>query len=228
VDASGAQYLQRFLEGLGLQFVNAEVTAAGGTDHLEEVAFADGSTLPADVLLVATGIRSNVQLARDARLEVEHAIVVDDRMRTSAPDVFAAGDVAEFEGRVHGLWPTAVEQGRIAGTNAVDGDERYRDTVVPATILKIRGVDLTSVGRFESGGESDTVLAEEDVINGRYRKLVISDGKLVGAVLIGYPDEAQTIVEAVKEQWEVGTDGRLLGEDRNPPDTVETPFRKVA
>jgi NAD(P)H-nitrite reductase large subunit/ferredoxin len=227
VDTVGAQYLQRYLEGLGMQFVDAEVTALGAKEQLEEVVLSDGRRLPADVLLVATGVRSNVELARRAGIDVQHAIVVDDHMRTSAPDVFAAGDVAEFEGRVHGLWPTAVEQGRIAGVNAAGGNEQYRDAVVPATILKVRGADLTSVGRFETADENDVVVADEDRSGGRYRKLVVSDGRLVGAILIGYPAEAPMIVEAVKQRREVNAE-RLRNGDWDAVATAPTPVRKVA
>ena len=90
-------------------------------------------------------------------------------------------------------------------------------------------MDLTSVGRFEPQDERDTVVAEEDAVGGRYRKLVVSDGKLVGAILVGHSAEAQAIVEAVKEQREVSaSDGRLLGGDWSLPAVTETPVRKVA
>jgi hypothetical protein len=106
---------------------------------------------------------------------------------------------------VYGLWPTAVEQGRIAGLNSVGGDEFYRDTVVPATILKVTGADLSSVGQFELGGDDVTVIVEEDPTAGRYRKLVVSGGEAVGAILIGYPAEAQAIVDAVRERRQLAS-----------------------
>ena len=133
---------------------------------------------------------------------MQRGVVVDDAMRTSDPFVFAAGDVAEHRGLVSGLWPTAVEQGRIAAVNAVGGDERYAATP-PATILKVTGVDLTSVGRFEEE-DGDEVVALEEPAESRYRKLVVRDGRAVGGILVGHPLEAPALTAAVQEGRDVG------------------------
>ena len=97
---------------------------------------------------LAAGIAPNTELARDAGLRVNRGVLVDERMRTERPAILAAGDVAEHAGRVHGLWPVAVEQAEVAADNAVGGDKAYRGSV-PFTMLKVVGVELTSVGRFE-------------------------------------------------------------------------------
>ncbi|MBA2360365.1 MAG: FAD-dependent oxidoreductase, partial [Actinobacteria bacterium] len=99
-----------------------------------------------DLFLVSAGIRSNVEIAQEAGLEVGRGIVVDDELRTSAPAILAAGDAAEHRGTVSGFWPAAVDQGRIAGINAVGGHERYEGSL-PVTMLKVTGVDLMSAGR---------------------------------------------------------------------------------
>jgi nitrite reductase (NADH) large subunit len=118
-------------------------------------------------------------------------------MRTNDPAIFAAGDAAEHDGAVLGLWPAAVEQAKVAAVNATGGRERY-DRFVPATQLKVTGVDLMSVGRFEPEAGEQVVVLEEPA-EGRYRKLVVgADGSIVGAVLLGYPVEAAGVVEAAK------------------------------
>ena len=104
-------------------------------------------------------------------------------MRTEDPHILACGDVAEHAGRIHGLWPVAVEQAEVAADNAVGGDKAYKGSI-PFTMLKVVGVELTSVGRFEEQ-EGDEVVALEEP-GGKYRKLVIEDGRIVGAILLGY------------------------------------------
>ncbi len=118
------------------------------------------------------------------------------------PAIFAAGDVAEFNGQTLGLWPVAVSQAETAAANAVaslnTAPATYKE-IVPITMLKVVGVDLTSIGRIETqdGDESEIVLA--DPAQNRYRKLIIGNGKVVGAILLGYPDLAPAIAEISKQ-----------------------------
>lgn len=197
LDERGSAFVRSFLEGLGLAVtLQAEAVAVRGTGRVEEVLLKDGQTLPAELFLVCTGVRANVELARAAQLEVGRGVVVDDRMRTSDPAIFAAGDVAEFDGKIWGLWPMAVEQGRIAALNALGGDEPYVEAP-PVTMLKVTGADLLSAGRFEPE-EGDEVVALEDAADHRYRKLVLRDGAIVGAILFGYPLEAPGVAAAMK------------------------------
>ncbi len=207
LDERGAQYLGRFLEGLGIEILEpAEVARVEGSAAVTSVRLIDGTELPCDLLVVSTGIAPNIDVAREAGLVVRRGIVVDDEMRTNDPSIFAAGDAAEHDEMVLGLWPAAVEQAKVAATNATGGHLRY-DRFIPATQLKVTGVDLMSVGRFEPEAGDQVVMLEE-ASEGRYRKLVIApDGSIAGAVLLGYPVEAAGIVEAAKEGRQV--DGLL-------------------
>lgn len=176
-------------------------TSKPGAGRLREVRLRDGRALPADLFLVAAGITPLVELARESGIEVGRGVVVDDELRTSDPDVFAVGDVAEHEGRIYGLWPAAVEQGEVAAENALGGHRAYHGTV-PVTMLKVVGVDLLSVGRFQAGA-GDTVIALEDPEAHSYRKLVIAGGRVVGAILIARQEDAPHVTAAVKEGREV-------------------------
>ena len=153
LDARASEFLRRYLEGLGMSIVTgAETAAALGDERLSEVLLRDGRALPADMLLVCAGITPNTELAADAGLEVEPRRArrrPDDARATAA--IFAAGDVAEHRGRVHGLWPAAVEQAEVAACGALGEEKAYRGTV-PVTILKVVGIELTSIGRFEPEG----------------------------------------------------------------------------
>ena len=202
LDETGAAYLRSYLEGLGFEFaIPAEVARVHADDRVRRVELADGTELACDLLLVSAGIVPNDELPREAGLDVGRGVVVDDAMRTSDPHVFAAGDVAEHRGVVSGLWPTAVEQGRVAALSALGLTAVY-EAVPPATLLKVTGVDLTSVGRFEEE-EGDEVVVSEDAAEARYRKLVVRDGRAVGGILLGYPLEAAGLTAIVQERRDV-------------------------
>jgi NADPH-dependent 2,4-dienoyl-CoA reductase/sulfur reductase-like enzyme/ferredoxin len=202
LDDRASEYLRRYLEGLGISIVTrAETAAALGDERLSEVLLRDGRALPADLLLVCAGITPNVELAREAGLSVERGVLVDDAMRTDDARIFAAGDVAEHRGQVHGLWPAAVEQAEVAARVALGEDAAYRGTV-PVTILKVVGIELTSMGRFvEEPGDEAIVL--EDEAASHYRKLVIVDGRIAGAILLGSAGDASPVVTAVKRGYDV-------------------------
>jgi NADPH-dependent 2,4-dienoyl-CoA reductase/sulfur reductase-like enzyme len=200
LDEAAAQLLRRYLEGLGISFMVAtEIRRVARSDdgHLY-VRLGSGIELPADLFIVAAGIVPNVALARACGIATRRGVVVDDHMRTSVPNVYAAGDVAEFEGRLPGLWPVAAEQGEVAAVNATSGNRAYREPV-PFTILKVVGADVASVGRIEPAGDSDQVIVQEDAAEYRYRKLVVDrDGRLAGAILIGHPTLMSGVTGAVK------------------------------
>lgn len=199
LDERGSHFLRQYLEGLGMDIVTqAELDGVHGERRVEEAILKDGRTLPCDLILVTAGITPNVALAKELGLEIDRGIVVDDHMRTALPDVYAVGDAAQFNGKVHGLWPVAVEQAKIAAINAAGGDEIYRE-IIPVTALKVVGVDLTSIGRFEAVGDEEIVIALEDTASHLYRKLVISNGKAVGAILLGYPTLAPSVTGVIKQ-----------------------------
>jgi NADPH-dependent 2,4-dienoyl-CoA reductase/sulfur reductase-like enzyme/ferredoxin len=202
LDDTGAALLQAYLERLGIRvLLKAQTAGVEGVARVQSIILADGYRLPCDLFLVCAGVHSNNDLAREAGLEVDRGVVVDDHLRTSDPDIFAAGDIAEFQGIIQGLWPTAVDQAKVAAINAVGGDVTYAPSA-PVTMLKVVGVDLTSIGRIETGpGDEVIALADEDL--NRYRKLVISDGKIAGAILLGHPLVVPGVTVAVEDGRDV-------------------------
>ncbi len=189
LDPLAARLLERRIRALGIQVLCGErteaVTATG-------VALADGTELDADLVVFATGIRPEVGLGRDAGLEVDRGILVDDNLRTSAPGVWAVGECAEHRGTVYGLWAPVLEQARAAGA-AIAGRPNAFHGAVPATTLKVAGIDLFCAG---AAAEPDP-LAEEvialDSRRERYRKLVLRDGALAGATLLGDVGDARRL-----------------------------------
>lgn len=205
LDEAAGQMLRRYLEGLGISFqVSTEIRRVARSDdgHLY-VRLSSGIELPADLFLVAAGIAPNVALAQACGIATRRGVVVDDHLRTNAPNVFAVGDVAEFEGRIPGLWPVAAEQGEVAAVNATGGNRTYREPMA-FTILKVVGADVASAGRFNPADEGDQVIVQEDAADYQYRKLVVDrSGRLAGAILIGHPALMSSATDAVKAQRDV-------------------------
>ncbi|MFN8490657.1 MAG: FAD-dependent oxidoreductase [Caldilineaceae bacterium] len=215
LDARGAEFLRSYLEELGIHILmEAEVVGVQdqrqvdepSSGRVQQITLKDGRPLACDLLLVAAGIRSEIELARSVGLAVGQGVIVDAQMRTSDPNIFAAGDVAEFDGKTYGLWPVAVSQAEVAANNAVAGPNApislYTE-MPPVTMLKVVGVDLTSMGRIEPQNAAEQVIVFEEEATHRYRKLIIAGGKIVGAILLGYPQEAPGVAEAVKQQMDV-------------------------
>ncbi len=200
LDARAGALLGEHLAGLGIEVVtDASLAEITGTDRVEAVSLEGGAALAADLVVMAAGVRPNVELAAAAGLEVERGVVVDDHLRTSDPAIYAVGDVAEHAGRVYGLWPAAVDQARVAATNLVAEGEptaAYAGTV-PATMLKVVGVDVASYGRVDPE-EGDEVVVLDLPAERRYVRLLVNGGRAVGAVLYGAPDLAAEVAAAVK------------------------------
>jgi NAD(P)H-nitrite reductase large subunit len=133
-------------------------------------------------------------------------VTVDDRMATSVPGVFAAGDVAEHGGMTLGLWPVAAKQGEVAAVNALGGDATLTADV-PATILKGVGLDLFSIGRYEAQPGDEIIADEEaDPRSPSYRRLIVADGRAVGAIVLGtYPEVVALVTAAVKKRKPVSS-----------------------
>ena len=184
----------------------ARVAEIAGDEAVRAVCLEDGDELPAEAVILATGVRPNSFLARQCGLEVHSGVVVDDHMRTSAPGVFAAGDVAEHRGVVYGLWPAAIAQGRVAGINAAGGEAAFPG-MPPATQLKVLDVDLFSIGEFQpSDGASRVIERHTDEA---YVRLVCRDGTVIGANLFGDVALARTIRQAIERRTQLADLGEL-------------------
>jgi NAD(P)H-nitrite reductase large subunit len=198
VDERGGRLLLGYLSGLGIGVLTeAEATRVEtGSAGVTAALLRDGRTLPCEVFVACVGMRPSVELATAAGIKVERGILVDDRMQTSVPHVYAAGDAAEHAERVYGQWPAAAAQGEAAGVNAAGGDRPYRGTV-PATLLKIVGAELASVGRIDAGAD-DEVIAFAAPDEYRYAKLVVRGDRIAGALMIGYGQDAAHVADAVR------------------------------
>ena len=165
--------------------------------------------------MIATGIRSNSHLARQAGLEVNQGVVVNDRLATSHPDVFAAGDVAEHRGQVYGIWGPAQYQGSIAGLNMAGGCVEFGG-IPRSNTLKVLGLDLFSIGRIDA--EDASFRTFECEAEGRYFRFVFRENRLVGAVLLGDTKLMATVKKAVESGADLSD---LLARCRTAPQIME-------
>ena len=199
LDAPAAQLLKSLVERKGIEvLLNANTAALHGEAGVEAVELADGRRIDADAVIFAAGIRPNTALARDAGISVNRGITVDDHLQTGAPDIFALGECAEHRGICYGLVEPAYEQARVLARHLAGRAASYGGSVV-ATNLKVSGVSVFSAGDF-IGAEGSEAVVLHDARSGTYKKLVIADGRLTGAVLVGDVGDALWYLELIRNR----------------------------
>jgi nitrite reductase (NADH) large subunit len=199
LDAPAAELLKSQVERKGITvLLNANTARLHGETRVEGIELVDGRRLDADAVIFAAGIRPNVSLAKDAGIPVNRGIVVDDVLQTGAPDIFALGECAEHRGICYGLVEPAYEQARVLARHLSGGAARYGGSVV-ATNLKVSGVSVFSAGDF-MGAEGSEAIVLSDARGGAYKKLVISAGRLAGAVLVGDVADALWYLELIRSR----------------------------
>ncbi len=211
LDRVAANLLQASLEEKGLRFKLSAATAEiAGAGRAEEVVFKDGSRVPADLVVMAAGIIPDAALARASGLACERGVVVDDTMRTSDPHVFAVGECAQHRKVCYGLVAPLFEQGKVVAAQlAGDADALYEGSIV-ATRLKVTGIELFSAGNFQ-GGDGAQEIVYRDPRRGAYRRLVVRDGRLDGAVLYGNAQDGGWYLDLILGRTDITRfRGRLL------------------
>ncbi|WP_049823683.1 NAD(P)/FAD-dependent oxidoreductase [Bradyrhizobium sp. WSM2254] len=202
LDGPAADLLKTLVERKGIRILlNASTKCIHGDGHVEAVELADGSRIETDAVIFAAGIKPNIALAKDAGIAVNRGIVVNDVMQTASPDIFALGECAEHRGTCYGLVEPAYEQARVLARHLAGRPAAYQGSVV-STNLKVSGVSVFSAGDF-MGGEGSESLVLSDRRRGTYKKLVIADGRLTGAVLIGDTVDALWYLELIRNRDKV-------------------------
>jgi nitrite reductase (NADH) large subunit len=225
LDHGAASVLRDELERMGLRvLLSASTRSIDGAGRVEAVTLADGTVLPADLVVVCAGIKPNVALAAAAGLEVGRGVRVDDRMATSAPGVHAVGECAEHDGMVYGLVAPLYRQAAVLARHlAGDGAAVFRP-LVTATRLKVAGVDLFAGGRtVPEAGDREVLLRDDG--GGVYKKLVLRDDALVGVALVGDLGPMAALADALASGNRVRDRLALLGvgAEAGPPPGEDLP-----
>ena len=197
LDLPAAELLKSLVARKGIQvLLNADTARLHGESRVEAIELSDERRIDADAVIFAAGIRPNIALAKDAGIPVNRGIVVDDYLQTGAADIFALGECAEHRGTCYGLVEPAYEQARVLAQHLAGRAAVYNGSVV-ATNLKVSGVSVFSAGDFMGADGSETIVLN-DARAGTYKKLVVSDGRLTGAVLVGDVGDALWYLELIR------------------------------
>lgn len=233
LDEKGAKVLQQLIEKVGIKItLNAQSEEVIGGDMVSGLKLKDGRSIDCDLIIISAGITPRIEIAKEAGINVNKGIIVNERFETNIKDIYAAGDCAEFQGRIYGLWTASTEQGTVAGNNISGVDTIYKGTI-PSNTLKIIGIDLTSIGvvnpeiipltkgeisltppleKGEKWGFKE--LIREDGSDDIYKKLVIKDGKIVGAIILGDTKEVRTVTKLIKNGIDISKYEDRLGDSK--------------
>ncbi len=203
LDQNAAYLLKKAIEKRGITIeTGANTTAILGDGKVEAIKLEDGRTLPADLVVMAVGIRPNAALAKSAGLAVERGIVVDDHLATSDPAISAVGECVQHRGQCYGLVAPLYEMGKVlAARLAGETGAGYAGSIT-STKLKVTGVDLFSAGDFSEGDDTDEVVLR-DPSRGVYKRVILRDGRIVGAVLYGDVADGSWYFDLIKKQADV-------------------------
>jgi nitrite reductase (NADH) large subunit len=199
LDAQAAELLKSLVERKGIKILlNANTARIHGETRVEAIELTDGCRIDTDAVIFAAGIRPNVALAQEASIPVNRGIVVDDCLQTGVPNIFALGECAEHRGICYGLVEPAYDHARVLAQHLAGRAASYHGSVV-ATNLKVSGVSVFSAGDFIGADGTETIVLN-DFRHGTYKKLVISDGRLSGAVLVGDTGDALWYLELIRSR----------------------------
>jgi nitrite reductase (NADH) large subunit len=202
MDVAGAGLLKKQMETMGFRFrLGVKSKEISGGEKAEGLLLERGEAIPCDMLLVSAGVRPNVDLARNLDLEIDRGVVVNDRLETKLPDVYAAGDLIQHQGTVYGIWPASEKQGEVAGRNMAQEPMLYEGTVM-SNRLKVVGIDLISSGNIDVDGKLEDLVFQDDQ-RFVYRKLVLSEGIIVGCILLGDVAGNRQILRAMERKTNV-------------------------
>ena len=203
LDQEAGELLKHALQTRGLNFkMEAATQSIQGNNRVEKVCFADGSELEADLVIMAIGIRPNIQLAQDCGLYCKNGIVVSDTLQTYDPSIYALGECIEHRGDTFGLVAPLYDQAKVLANHLSEHGVAQFETLPTATKLKVTGINLFSVGNFLGTPESEYIYYRH-IQQGIYKKIVIENNKIIGVVLYGDTQEGPFYHELLDAQTDI-------------------------
>lgn len=200
LDEAAGEILKAASESQGVEIrTQVQIEEIEGGDKVTGVRLGTKEVLPADLVIVSSGVRANVALAQKIGVKVDRAIVVDEKMRTNIPDIFACGDCAQYKGVNYAIWPEAVEQGKVAGANAAGEEITY--TPVPAA-LNFHGMNTALYAAGDNGKNPELIYKTvefKDMAKKQYQKLYFLNNRLCGVILIGDLERMAELSQALEE-----------------------------
>ena len=199
LDKTAGEMLKKISEGQGIQIhTGVQIEAIEGGEKAEGVRLADGTVIPAELVIVSCGVRANTALAKEAGIETDRAGIVNEKMETNKPDIYACGDCAQYEGINYAIWPQAVEEGKTAGAQAAGDDNTY--STVPAA-LSFHGMNTALFAAGDNGQNPDLIyktVEYKDEGKKQYQKYYFLNNRLCGVILIGDTSRMAEMTEALE------------------------------
>lgn len=203
LDPAAGHLLQKELERRGIRVeTQANTKEIIGDGKVEGVRLEDGTLIPAELVVMAVGIRPNAGIAKDAGLDVNRGVVVDTKLQTSDPDILAVGECVEFDGSVYGLVAPLYEMANIVANQLLEKNtDEFSDSVL-ATKLKVTGINLYSAGDFDDADDREEIVLR-DAMGGVYKRLVLQDNKVIGTVLYGDTADGAWFFQLIKDETDI-------------------------
>lgn len=203
LDSDASKILEEKVKNAGVNFKKKVGTKEIlGDNKATGILLDNGETVDAEVVVISTGVRANSSIAEGNNIEIKRAIAVNEKMETTAPDIYACGDCAEYNGINYALWSEAIEQGKTAGINAAGGNSVYK-TIVPSTTLVAFGTSVFSIGDVSADVNSQYETYEYHGGN-NFKKLYFKDGKLSGGILIGDISKTVLLMDGFEKGKKIG------------------------
>ncbi|HBR99026.1 MAG TPA: hypothetical protein DD979_16855 [Gammaproteobacteria bacterium] len=231
LDPYAAGLLQKSLEARGMHFLMEHASDhVLGEDRVTGIAFSNGHVAETDLLVMAVGIRPNIEIARESGLHCDRGIVVNDTLQTYDPRIYAVGECAQHRGTVYGLVAPLFDMGKVAANHLAGlGISRYQGSVT-STRLKVTGINLFSAGDFTGNGDTETLVLKDPGF-GVYKKIVLKDSVIQGCVLYGDTQDGAWYFELMNDEVDVSDlrDALIFGPPKEPPaDRPSAPAKTIA
>jgi NAD(P)H-nitrite reductase large subunit len=230
LDFEAANFVRQRLEENGIEIIfGQDVTEIIGNGDIRAVKLESGKAIGCSLIIVGKGVSPNIGLVKETEIKVNEGIIADNLLQTNIPNIFTAGDVCEtFDltlGKlsVNALWPVAIEQGKIAGLN-IAGDKASYEGSLGMNSIEFFGLPVISLGiyKIKKGEASAQELKISDAKNNLYKKLILKNNVLVGAILVGDIKNSGVILRLIRERIEVGSfKDKLLSENFGFPDIMD-------
>lgn len=199
LDKTAGEMLKKISEGQGIKiYTGVQIEAIESGEKVEGVRLADGTVIPAELVIISCGVRANTALAKEAGIATERAVIVNEKMETNIPDIYACGDCAQYEGINYAIWPQAVEEGKTAGAQAAGDDVTY--STVPAA-LSFHGMNTALFAAGDNGQNPDLIyktVEYKDEGKKQYQKYYFLNNRLCGVILIGDTSRMAEMTEALE------------------------------
>lgn len=199
LDKTAGEMHKKISEGQGIKiYTCVQIEAIESGEKVEGVRLADGTVIPAELVIISCGVRANTALAKEAGIETERAVIVNEKMETNIPDIYACGDCAQYEGINYAIWPQAVEEGKTAGAQAAGDDVTY--STVPAA-LSFHGMNTALFAAGDNGQNPDLIyktVEYKDEGKKQYQKYYFLNNRLCGVILIGDTSRMAEMTEALE------------------------------